>query len=202
MKKFIVLSLFLVSVYGLTAANSATAKDRNRGPEEWHRNASSAPVKIIKRLPPRNPVVVGKITAITDNTITVVGQPVRIKRATTSATSTYTVDASNAIIIRGNATTTINGLVVGDQVTVRGTLNGTNVKASIIHTGVNPLILQRELRRLRDDNGRSDDYGLGWKQQMMASNTSTTSTTSTSSYPIRSGFFRRVGQYFTHLFGR
>jgi hypothetical protein len=58
-----------------------------------------------------------------------------------TATTTYTVDASNATIIKGigkNATTTIavSDIAVGDRLVVRGTVSGTTITATKIRDGL------------------------------------------------------------------
>jgi len=55
-----------------------------------------------------------------------------------TTTVTYTVDASNAKIYKGSATTTvsISSIATGDTVMVQGTVTGTNVAATVIRDGV------------------------------------------------------------------
>lgn len=76
------------------------------------------------------PNVVGKVTAVSGNTITVASD--RQKTATT-----YTVDATNAkIMIPQSTTATVADLKTGDYIIVQGTVNGTAVSAlSIIDQG-------------------------------------------------------------------
>ena len=77
--------------------------------------------------PPRNGMmpmmhngVFGLVQTVSGTTIIVDGH-----QGTTTATTTYTVDASNAKIIKGSATSTasISDIVVGDHVVVLGTVN-------------------------------------------------------------------------------
>lgn len=68
-----------------------------------------------------NPVVVGKVSAINGNVLTVV-----------SKQGTYTVDATNAKLLRGNTTITLSNIAIGDNVIVQGTVNGTSVVASTV----------------------------------------------------------------------
>lgn len=73
------------------------------------------------------PVIGGQISAISGNTLTV----------TTRTNLSYTVDATNAKIVKQGATSTLSGLVVGDSVMVQGGVNGTNITAStVIDQGV------------------------------------------------------------------
>jgi hypothetical protein len=69
------------------------------------------------------PIVAGKVTAISGNTITV---------AANDGGIIYTIDASNAKIIVGNQSSTISSVSIGDNVIVQGTVNGTSVAASSI----------------------------------------------------------------------
>ncbi len=73
------------------------------------------------------PVVGGSVTAIDGDTLTV----------TTAANSVvYTVDATNATIEKGNATSTVGSIAVGDDILVQGSVSGTSVTAnSVIDQG-------------------------------------------------------------------
>jgi hypothetical protein len=68
------------------------------------------------------PVVAGKITAISGNTITI----------TNSSKVTYTIDVTNAKILVGNQASSISSLAAGDNTIVQGTINGTSVIASSV----------------------------------------------------------------------
>ncbi len=75
------------------------------------------------------PVVGGTIASISGTTLTV----------TNASNVTYTVDASSATIVKGNATSTISNISVGDRVVVQGTVNSTSITASsVIDQGVAP----------------------------------------------------------------
>lgn len=84
------------------------------------------------------PAVVGKVTAISGSTITVADQ-----RPGETASTQYTVDASNAKVLKGGMGTgptesSVSAIVVGDIVAVRGTISGTSVTATEIMNGVMP----------------------------------------------------------------
>lgn len=69
------------------------------------------------------PVVAGSITAINGTTITI----------TNKSNVTYTIDATNAKILKGGTTNpTIANLAAGDTVVVQGTVNGTTVAAATL----------------------------------------------------------------------
>jgi hypothetical protein len=72
------------------------------------------------------PVIGGAISAISGTTLTV----------TNKSNITYSVDASTATVTKGNATSSISAVTVGDNVIIQGTVNGTNVVAfSVIDQG-------------------------------------------------------------------
>ncbi len=77
------------------------------------------------------PIVAGKIVTVSGNSLTV----------TTASNLTYTVDATNAKILKGPTTIAVGGLVVGDTVVIQGTINGSSVTASTImdRSVVNPV---------------------------------------------------------------
>lgn len=79
------------------------------------------------------PGVSGTVDGVNGDFITVNGHT---GFGTTTATVTYTVDATNATVRKNNATSTITSIVVGDTVVVRGTVTGTNVTATSIMDGV------------------------------------------------------------------
>jgi len=73
------------------------------------------------------PVVGGSVAAISGDTLTV---------ATTNNNVTYTIDATNATIEKGGATSTIASIAVGDDILVQGSVSGTSVTAtSVIDQG-------------------------------------------------------------------
>lgn len=69
------------------------------------------------------PVVGGNVTAINGSTLTVL---------TAQGNISYSVDASSATVDKGNATSSLSAIAVGDNVTVQGAVNGTSVTASSI----------------------------------------------------------------------
>ncbi len=68
------------------------------------------------------PVVGGDITAIDGSTLTIKN----------TSDVTYTVDAANANIVKGRATSSVAALAVGDHIVVQGTVSGTLVTASSV----------------------------------------------------------------------
>jgi len=81
------------------------------------------------------PGVFGTVASISGTTFTVTQKMIRPNETTTE--TTYTVDASNATIIKSGVTTTISSIADGDTIMVQGTMNGTSVTATVIRDGIN-----------------------------------------------------------------
>ncbi len=79
------------------------------------------------------PGVIGTVSGVNGNSITVTG---RTGFGPASASTTYTVDATNAMVYKNNATSSVSAIVVGDKVAVQGTVTGTSVAATQIRDGV------------------------------------------------------------------
>ncbi len=77
------------------------------------------------------PALFGEVTAVNGSSLTVEGGIAR-----GAATTTYTIDASNAKITkgfgRGAQTIGVSSIAVGDRVAVIGTISGTNIAATAI----------------------------------------------------------------------
>ena len=89
------------------------------------------------------PAVVGQVTSVSGNTITITSKQGFDRKDNTNTTitpvvttTTFTVDATNAKIEKGGATGTIASIVVGDTIMVQGTTTGTNVVATNIRDGI------------------------------------------------------------------
>ncbi len=74
------------------------------------------------------PIVGGKISAISGNSITVVNV----------SNITYTVDITNAKITQGAKVATATNLTIGDPVVVQGTVNGTLITATSVIDQMKP----------------------------------------------------------------
>ena len=79
------------------------------------------------------PGVAGTVTAISGNNITITSHQ---GFSSTTASVTYTVDATNATVKKANATSTISAIAVGDNIFAEGTVTGTNVVATNIIDGL------------------------------------------------------------------
>jgi len=85
---------------------------------------------------PMKPFVVGTVSAINGNTLTVVGHGGPGKMTGTTASTTYSVDATNAKVTKANVASTVSAIAVGDNVAVQGTLTGTTIVATTIRDGM------------------------------------------------------------------
>lgn len=73
--------------------------------------------------------VFGKVTAISGTTITV-DRPTLGREAT--STTSFTIDASSATVVKDNATSSVSSIAVGDTILAQGTVTGSNVVATSI----------------------------------------------------------------------
>jgi len=83
----------------------------------------------------------GTVTAINGTGLTITG---RQGFGTSSPSVTYAIDASGATVIKAGTTSTVASIAVSDVVEVQGTVNGTNVIATIIRDGLNGLPGQKK----------------------------------------------------------
>ena len=68
------------------------------------------------------PVIAGTVSVISGTTFSV----------TNNGSATYSVDASSATVVKGNATSSVSSIAVGDHVVVQGAVSGTSVTASSV----------------------------------------------------------------------
>ncbi len=158
MSKKSLAAFVLTAVFGISAlvpAFALAASGRGR-PEDG-------------RVPQIPNGVHGQIIAISGTTITLAQPGIQSNQGTT----TYTVDATNAFVMKNRATTTISALVVGDRAGVEGAISGTSVIATKIMVG--------EMR----------GWGMG-----------STTMPQGNGKPARGyGFFRGIGDFFKHRLG-
>lgn len=112
------------------------------------------------------PAVVGTVSAVSGTTLTVTAkgrgewENGDHGSSTQPTPATFTVDASNATVLKGNATSSVSSVAVGDTVIVLGSISGTNITATTIRDGV-PMG-----DRNGNDNGQGKDKGKHMGQQM------------------------------------
>jgi hypothetical protein len=109
---------------GISSAQSATS-------------TSNGPVAgLMRMMHGGQPGVFGKVTAVSGNTLTVASTNPK-----DSTVTTYSVDATNAKVMKGSAgaapvVSSVSAIAVGDTVAVRGTVTGTNVVATDVMDGI------------------------------------------------------------------
>jgi hypothetical protein len=108
--------------------------------------------------------VSGTVTAISGNSITVTGHQ---GFGTTTTPTTYTVNATNAVVFKNNATSTISSIAVGDRIFAVGTVTGTSIVATNIIDGLGSMMGGRE-RGARDMMGSSTSSFTGNGQPVVA----------------------------------
>ena len=122
-KKYISIIIGLATVGSLVLAMTASAATTTTSATGQHRGGMMGG---------QRPGVIGTVSAISGNTITVNG-----KQGFNSTTTTlYTVDATNAAVTKNNAASMVSSIAVGDTISVQGTVSGTNVTATSIRDGV------------------------------------------------------------------
>lgn len=82
-----------------------------------------------------HPGIVGTVTAVSGDTITVQTKAFT-KGSVTSPAATYTVNAQGAAVTKANAVSSPSAITVGDTIMVQGTVSGTTVTATKINDGI------------------------------------------------------------------
>jgi hypothetical protein len=116
--------------------------------------------------------IAGTVTAINGDTITVSSKMWMGREATTTPAMamTYTVDATNATVVKDGASSTVSSIGVNDMIMVQGTVTGTNVVATEIRDGMGGMM------------GAGGMHGMGG-----ASSTSRTSAIQGNGEPVVAG---------------
>ncbi len=127
------------------------------------------------------PAVVGTVSAITGDSLTVTSKGFGKNASTTPATA-YVVDATNATVFKNNATSSVSAIVVGDTVAVQGSVSGTAVTATTIRDG---------LSMMRGAMGSTTQMHAGWPG---------TASTTPNGHKSHVGFMTTVGNFFHSLF--
>ncbi|HTY39965.1 MAG TPA: DUF5666 domain-containing protein [Candidatus Paceibacterota bacterium] len=86
--------------------------------------------------PGRGQGIFGTVASVNGNTLTVNGQSGwQGSTSTPSTQTTYTIDATNAKVMKNGTSSTVADIAVGDTVMVQGAVSGTNVTATLIRDG-------------------------------------------------------------------
>lgn len=151
--------------------------------------------------PARIPGVIGKVTAIDGATLTVVGGRM-------NASTTYSVDASNATVLKNGSSSALSDISVGDMVMVQGTITGDSVAATKILDGIGgmmrgsrpsgtpPFFNGSGTRGFASGTFQSSTFPVGWRGY----SSSTASSTGTPGQPHQ-GFFGGIMNFFGGIFG-
>ena len=114
------------------------------------------------------PVVGGTVTSVTGSTLSI----------TNKSNATFSVDATSATIMKAGATSTIASVVVGDEVIVQGTINGSAVTASSVI-----------------------DQGVKMTPPQPTQTSGTIGGTTSAAPAPHNGFMGGIGGFFRNLFG-
>ena len=140
MGKYLSAAVTLATVAGIAtamapafAATPTTTPGAMHVRGDWSANGQMMRGKGGPRGGMMKPGVFGTVSAINGNTITVAG---KTGFGSTATSVTYTVDATNATVMKANVAGTLSNIVVGDMIMVQGTVTGTNVVATTIRDGI------------------------------------------------------------------
>lgn len=118
-----------------TFAQSTNASANTSGQNNSHRPAGAGGFGRGQGMGMSKQSLFGTVSAVSGNTITVLGHSGPGK---STATTTYTVDATNAKVTKNNVVSTVSAIAVGDTVGVQtqAAITGTNVVATTIRDGI------------------------------------------------------------------
>ena len=105
-----------------TTIKATTIRDGVLAPRQMNKESDRPATSSLPFQGNGQPVIAGTISAVNGSTVTV----------TNRSNVTYTVNATNAQVTKGQGTTPLSNLTVGDNVIVQGVVNGTSVVASSI----------------------------------------------------------------------
>lgn len=121
------------------------------------------------------PSAVGVVTSINGGIITISGTASVLNPS--AVKTTFTVDTTNAKIIKNNATSTITGILVGDTIAVQGAITGTNIVATLIRDGNFARGNEKAIYNHKDDNKNVMAQLQGNGQPVIAGNVTTVGST-------------------------
>jgi len=143
--------------------------------------------------------VFGTVASIDGTTLTVISKGF----GQNTATTTYTVDVSNATVMENNATSSVSNINVGDTVMVQGTVSGTNVTATTIRDGVvqKPGTMSgSQFKAGTRPVGNGGSTASGTTSSQMNNQMNSNNASSSQSQGFISSFFGSIGQFFKNLF--
>lgn len=161
-KKYILSLLLVGSLASLALAPSAKAKMTAQ--ENNNKLEGLVGWQAMSR-----PEVLGTVTAISGNIVTV-------KDLRGNTNTIYTVDATNATVIKNGTASTVSAILVNDTVSVQGVINGTNVTASKINNGLTPKEKENQKnRKLENENNLNNPIIIGDGSPIIAGTVATIS---------------------------
>lgn len=130
-KNIFVLGLLgVIAIFATTTVSADTHEGQrrfdNRGGAPRMENGGRMDGKMMKG---ERPVLIGEVSGISGTTLIVQSRGF----AKNNATTTYSVNASNATVFSAGATTTLASVTIGDHVMIQGAISGTSVTATVIH---------------------------------------------------------------------
>lgn len=88
----------------------------------------AATTEINRRIKTPIPNIIGVVSTVNGNTLIITSKAQKNKKNPT----TYTVDATNAKVIKAGTSTSVSNITVGDTVLVKGSIHGSNITATSI----------------------------------------------------------------------
>lgn len=138
-------SLVMAAILGLSPALAFAHDNENRGSMMKIESRSKVDLKLsnkddndrkIGMMPGMmKPALLGVVSSIGSSSTLTVNGKLGFGR-NDAATSSFTVNASGAKVIKNNATSTLGSIAVGDTVAIQGTVNGNVVAATVIRAGI------------------------------------------------------------------
>lgn len=120
--------LIVLTTFAVSPVMASSARGTQNATNAWFNSSTSrnrpARVNLVNRILNRN--VMGTVSALSGNTVTL----------TDKNHVVYTIDVTNAKIMKSGATISLSGVQVGDTLIVSGTILGTNVVAKNIVDGI------------------------------------------------------------------
>lgn len=136
-KKYVSVAVAVMAFAGIAVALPASAATTPTTPQAGWMNHSGGQGRGGRMMGAgMKPGIIGTVATIDGTTLTV---NARQGFGTSTPTTLYTVDASNATVRKDNATSTVSSIAVGDTVAIQGTITGTSVTATTIRDGVMPM---------------------------------------------------------------
>jgi hypothetical protein len=158
-KKYLFSLLLITAIAGLTIAPAVLAKEN-----ENEIKGNGRGWQMMSR-----PEVLGTVTAISGSTITV-------KDLRGNTGTIYTVNATNAIVIKNGVTSTVSAIAENDTISVQGVENGTTITATKINDGLTPKEKSDEMgKKLGNENNLNNPMIVGDGSPIIAGTVATVS---------------------------